>query len=263
MMRRKCMIKILIADDESIEREILSRILSDNPLLELYQAENGRLAVTFAELFDVDIVLMDIEMPALNGIEASRQILQANPSSRIIFITAYSIFSYAREAVTLGAIDYILKPVGKEDVLRAVKRAVSQVETERQLKEVIPEVESLEDDEGTEKAALMMSKVKKYLEHNYMNYDLSLDSVSTLLNMNASYLSCIFKRCTGINFIDYITNLRICAAKEYLSDPFKSVSEIAPMVGYDSSSYFCRAFKKNTGVTPTEYRKHIGGGASR
>jgi len=87
------MIKILIADDESIEREILSRILSDNPLLELYQAENGRLAVTFAELFDVDIVLMDIEMPALNGIEASRQILQANPSSRIIFITAYSIFS--------------------------------------------------------------------------------------------------------------------------------------------------------------------------
>ncbi len=257
------MIKILIADDESIERDILYKILSDNPLLKLYQAENGRLAVTFAQLFDVDIVLMDIEMPALDGIEASKQILKAKPSSRIIFITAYSIFSYAREAVKLGAIDYILKPVDKDDVLRAIKRAVSQVEAERQLKSIVPQVESLEDDEGTETATLMMSKVKKYLEHSYMNYDLSLDSVSSLLNINASYLSSIFKRCTGINFLDYITNLRMCAAKEYLSDPFKSVSEIASMVGYDSSSYFCRAFKKNTGFTPTEYRKHKGRDESR
>ncbi|MDD4574336.1 MAG: response regulator [Sphaerochaeta sp.] len=259
------MIKILIADDESIEREILCRILSENPLLELYQAENGRLAVTFAELFDVDVVLMDIEMPALDGIEASKQILKAKPYTRIVFITAYSIFSYACEAVKLGAIDYILKPVDKQDVLRAIKRAVSQVEAERQLKAVVPEVanQDLEDDEGTEKAALMMSKVKKYLEHNYMNYDLSLDSVSSLLHINASYLSCIFKRCTGVNFIDYITNLRICAAKESLSDPFKTITEIATSVGYDSSSYFSRAFKKNTGYTPTEYRKHIARGGNR
>jgi len=257
------MIKILIADDESIEREILCKILSDDPLLQLYQAENGRLAVTFAQLFDVDVVLMDIEMPALDGIEASKQILKAKPSVRIIFITAYSIFSYAREAVSLGAIDYILKPVDKSDVLRAVKRAVGQLEAEKQLKAVVPQVENLENDEGTEKAVLMMSKVKKYLKHSYMNYDLSLDLVSSLLNINASYLSSIFKRCTGINFIDYITDLRIGAAKEHLSDPFKSISEIASMVGYDSPSYFCRAFKKNTGFSPTEYRKHMGGGESR
>lgn len=257
------MIKILIADDESVEREILCTILNSYPQIKIYQAENGRLAVNFAQLFDVDIVLMDIEMPSINGIEASKQILKAKPSCRIIFVTAYSIFSYAREAVTLGAIDYILKPVDKEDVLRAVTRAVSQLEAERQLKAVVPQVESLEDEEGTEKAALMMSKVKKYLEHSYMNYDLSLDSVSSLLHLNASYLSSIFKRYTGINFIDYITNLRISAAKEYLGDPFKSVSEIAAMVGYDSSSYFCRAFKKNTGFTPTEYRKHFAGGAQR
>ncbi len=254
------MIKILIADDESIERELLSKILCDNPLITLYQAENGRLAVTYASLYDVDIVLMDIEMPALNGIEASRRILQDKPSSRIIFITAYSLFSYAREAVKLGAIDYILKPVDRDDVLRAVRRAVGQVEAERQLKAARPEAEALDEDEALDKATLMMAKVKKYLEHSYMNYDLSLDSVSSLLNINPSYLSSIFKRCTGTNFLDYITNLRICAAKEYLCDPFKSAAEIASMVGYDSSSYFTRAFKKNTGLTPTEYRKQVGGG---
>lgn len=253
------MIKILIVDDESIERELLSKILSPNPLLELYQVENGRLAVTYASLYDVDIVLMDIEMPALNGLEAAKRILDDKPSCRIIFITAYSIFSYAREAVKLGATDYILKPVDREDVLRAVKRAISQVEAERQLKAVRPDVGTLEDCETTDKTALMMAKVKKYLEHSYMNYDLSLDSVSSLLNINPSYLSCIFKRCTGVNFLDYITNLRICAAKDYLRNPFKSASEIAAMVGYDSSSYFTRAFKKNTGLTPTEYRKQSGG----
>ncbi|WP_332447987.1 response regulator transcription factor [Sphaerochaeta sp.] len=252
------MIKLLIADDESIERELLHTILSSNPLLEIHQAENGRLAVTYASLYDVDVVLMDIEMPSLNGLEASSRILKDKPSTRIIFITAYSVFSYAREAVKLGAIDYILKPVDKEDVLRAVRRAVSQVEAERQLVAVqSPEDECLEE-EVSDKTALMMAKVKKYLEYSYMNYDLSLDSVSSLLNINPSYLSCIFKRCTGINFLDYITNLRINAAKEHLADPFKSASEIASMVGYDSSSYFTRAFKKHTGLTPTEYRKQAG-----
>lgn len=257
------MIKILIVDDESSERELLCKILSHNPLLELYQVENGRLAVTYASLYDVDIVLMDIEMPALNGLEASQRILQDNPSCRIIFITAYSLFSYAREAVKLGASDYILKPVDKDDVHRAVKRAISQVEAERQLKAARPDVGNLEDCDAPDKAALMMAKVKKYLEHSYMNYDLSLDSVSSLLNINPSYLSCIFKRCTGVNFLDYITNLRISAAKEYLSDPFKSSADIASMVGYDSSSYFTRAFKKNTGLTPTDYRKQAGGGMRR
>lgn len=253
------MIKLLIADDESIERELLCTFLSPNPLLEIYQAENGRLAVTYASLYDVDVVLMDIEMPSLNGLEASHRILADKPSTRIIFITAYSVFSYAHEAVKLGALDYILKPVDKEDVLRTVNRAVSQVEAERQLLAVqSPDEECLE--EVTDKATLMMAKVKKYLEYSYMNYDLSLDSVSSLLNINPSYLSCIFKRCTGINFLDYITNLRIKAAKEYLADPFKSASEIASMVGYDSSSYFTRAFKKNTGLTPTEYRTQVGRG---
>ncbi len=257
------MIKLLIADDESIERELLYKILSPNPLLELYQVENGRLAVTYASLYDVDVVLMDIEMPALNGLQAAERILKDKPSTRIVFITAYSVFDYAQEAVKLGAIDYILKPVDKEDVLRAVKRAVSQIEAERQLLAVQPPDEECLEDESTDKAALMMAKVKKYLEHSYMNYDLSLDSVSSLLNISPSYLSCIFKRCTGINFLDYITNLRINAAKEHLANPFKSASEIASMVGYDSSSYFTRAFKKNTGLTPTEYRKQVGRGMRR
>ena len=107
-----------------------------------------------------------------------------------------------------------------------------------------------------------MGTVKKYLSHNYMLYDISLDSVSAILNINASYFSVIFKRAVGINFVDYLTNLRIQAAKELLADPLRSTSEVASMVGYESGNYFARAFKKKTGMTPTEFRRSCvkGGG---
>ena len=81
-----------------------------------------------------------------------------------------------------------------------------------------------------------------------MIFGLSLESVSDLLGMNASYLSVLFKKCTGTNFVDYLTDLKIAAAKELLEDPLRSASEIANLTGYESASYFTRAFKKNTGM---------------
>ena len=252
------MLKILIADDELMEREMLAKNLSSEfgNKVELQTAENGRIAVIIATLWNADIILMDIEMPGLNGIEASKQILEQRPNCKIIFITAYSLFSYAHEAVKLGAFDYILKPVELNEVYRAIKQASDQIEAQRQLEALIPEVETIkEDDTSLDKANQIIARVKKYLQHNYMMYDVSLDSVSEILKINSSYLSVLFKKCTGVNFIDYIADLKITEAKELLKDPLRSAAEIASMVGYDSASYFTRAFKRRTGQTPTEYRK--------
>ena len=88
-----------------------------------------------------------------------------------------------------------------------------------------------------------------------MRVDISLDSVAEMVNLNPTYFSALFKKELGVNFLDYLTDLRINAAKEYLTDPLKGASEIASLVGYDSAGYFTRAFKKRTGLTPTEYRK--------
>ena len=256
------MIKILIADDERPEREMLGRILNEemHGEVELRFAENGSVAVTIATLWHADVILMDIEMPGINGLEASRQILKQLPGTKIIFITAYSLFSYARDAVKLGASDYILKPVDGEDVVKAVRHASLQLDAMRQLKAVADEMtEDLDENDAGDKANQIIARVKRYIQHNYMTYDLSLDTVSDILNINPSYLSSIFKRCTGINFVDYITDLRISNAKELLRDPLRSASEIADIVGYESASYFSRAFKKKTGMTPTEYRKSLRG----
>ena len=125
------MIKILIADDEGYEREILAEILDKRfgREVEIRMVENGRLAVDAAALWAADVALMDIEMPGINGIDAAKQILAQRPECKMIFVTAYSLFSYAHEAVKLGACDYILKPVDPDDVERAVRRAARTVMT--------------------------------------------------------------------------------------------------------------------------------------
>lgn len=251
------MIKILIADDEQFEREMLAEIVDSRfpHDAQCRMVENGRQAVDVAALWGADIILMDIEMPGINGIDAAKQIIAQRPDCKIIFVTAYSLFTYAHEAVKLGACDYILKPVNVADVERAIRRAVDQTEAHRQLVEMAPAAELLEDGSAYDKTRLLMGKVKKYLQNNYMLYDISLDSVSAILNINSSYFSAQFKRAFGVNFVDYLTDMRINAAKELLKDPFRPAAEIASMVGYESPNYFARTFKKRTGMTPTEYRR--------
>ena len=251
------MIKILIADDEGYEREILAEILDKRfgREVEIRMAENGRLAVDAAALWAADVALMDIEMPGINGIDAAKQILAQRPECKMIFVTAYSLFTYAHEAVRLGACDYILKPVDPDDVERAVRRAAAQADAARQLEAMASNGALLESADSYDKTAVLMGKVKKYLQHNYMMYDISLDSVSAILNLNASYFSTLFKRTFQVNFLDYLTELRMDAAKELLMDPLRSTAEVASMVGYESANYFTRAFKKNIGMTPTDYRR--------
>jgi len=257
------MIRLLIADDEKLEREALAELVQRRFEREvvLEMAENGRKAADTAVLWGADLILMDIEMPGMSGLDAARAVLAQRPSCRVIFVTAYSLFQYAHEAVHLGACDYLLKPVDPDELEASVRRAMRQIETERKLEELAaaqPQPEQTETEEEAEDApeegensqtALVMAHVRRYLEDNYM-FDLSLDSVGEILHISPAYLSAQFKKYQKMNFLDCLTELRINAAKELLADPFRSSAEVASMVGYEDASYFARAFKKRTGMTP-------------
>ena len=265
------MIRLLIADDEKLEREALAELVQRRFEREvvLEVAENGRKAADTAVLWGADLILMDIEMPGMSGLDAARAVLAQRPSCRVIFVTAYSLFQYAHEAVHLGACDYLLKPVDPDELEASVRRAMRQIETERKLEELAaarPQPEQTETEEEAEDApeesensqtALVMAHVRRYLEDNYM-FDLSLDSVGEILHISPAYLSAQFKKYQKMNFLDCLTELRINAAKELLADPFRSSAEVASMVGYEDDSYFARAFKKRTGMTPTQYRRQAG-----
>lgn len=256
------MIRVLIADDETLERETLADIVERRFEHEvtIQTAENGRRAADTAVLWGADLILMDIEMPGMNGLDAARAVLKQRPECKVIFVTAYSLFQYAHEAMHLGACDYLLKPVDPDEVEASIRKAIRQIKAGRRLAELAPVQPEPELDgdaaegEENDRNALVMAHVRKYMEDNYM-FDLSLDSVSEILHISPAYLSAQFKKYQKTNFLDCLTELRINAAKELLADPFRSAAEIASMVGYEDSSYFARAFKKRTGMTPTQYRK--------
>lgn len=262
------MIRLLIADDERLEREALAEMVTRRFVeheIVLEEAENGRKAADTAILWGADLILMDIEMPGMNGLDAARAVLAQRPGCRVIFVTAYSLFQYAHEAVHLGACDYLLKPVDPDELEASIRRAIRQIETERKLEalapiqqEQEPEAPAAPQEEGGDESsqnALVMAHVRRYLEDNYM-FDISLDSVGEILHISPAYLSAQFKKYQKMNFLDCLTELRINAAKELLNDPFRSSAEVASMVGYEDASYCGQALPPpSTAAKPPRLRR--------
>ena len=134
------MIRLLIADDEVLEREALADIVARRfeHEITIEIAENGRKAADTAVLWGADLILMDIEMPGMNGLDAARAVLEQRPECKVIFVTAYSLFQYAHEAMHLGACDYLLKPVNPDEVEASIRKAMRQIEAGRRLAELAP-----------------------------------------------------------------------------------------------------------------------------
>ncbi len=116
--------RILVADDEELERRALRRILSDLDA-EVVEAENGRLAVELAERLPIDLAFLDIRMPGMGGLEAARELRRHQPALRVVFLTAFDSFDFAREALRIGVDEYLVKPADPQDVRESALRALS------------------------------------------------------------------------------------------------------------------------------------------
>ena len=109
-----------------------------------------------------------------------------------------------------------------------------------------------------ERSTDIIKTAKDYIGDNYSK-DITLDDVSRVANISPYYFSKLFKEATGENFIEYLTNVRIEKAKELLEKAELSMKEICAMCGYSDPNYFSRTFKKNVGLTPTEYKEKCSG----
>ena len=180
------MYRLLVADDEIIERKVLLKTLQKNleGQCELFQAENGREALEIYEKEKIQIAILDIEMPGINGIQVAEKIREKDKNCCIIFLTAYDEFSYAKKAITVRALDYILKPWDEKElmlVLEEAMRLAGEKEEQTRIRKVAEQAEAgqqiMEEEPDYANENLRISKVtemlKDYICENYMK-DLSV-----------------------------------------------------------------------------------------
>jgi Response regulator containing CheY-like receiver domain and AraC-type DNA-binding domain len=132
------MYKLLIAEDEVIERTTFKMLISKYlPEIEVVaEASNGREAIQLGMEFKPDIIIIDIKMPGINGIEAIKLLKSdSNIESQIIVLTAYDNFDYIQEALSVGVVDYLLKPAKREKIIQTIKKAIEKVDENRVLLE--------------------------------------------------------------------------------------------------------------------------------
>ena len=127
------MYKIMIADDESIVIDALKFIIEHNFEQECMfeSAKTGRQVIEMAEVFRPDIIFMDIHMPGINGIEAMREIRRNNAGILFIVVSAHVKFDYAKDAIGIGVLDYINKPIEKDTIIRTLRNAMQKVDEAR------------------------------------------------------------------------------------------------------------------------------------
>lgn len=129
--------KIIIVDDEVIERKAMKKFIEENfsHIKVVGEAANGRVAIEQAKVHKPDVMIMDIHMPGIDGIEAIRQILLEMPQTKFIIVSAFNYFEYAKEAMNQGVKEYILKPSNKRETLEAILRVEKEIKQEKDLTE--------------------------------------------------------------------------------------------------------------------------------
>lgn len=396
--------KLIIADDEPKIRRGLKKLLNWNEYgIEIVgEAEDGEITLDLIKEKTPDIILLDINMPFINGLELLKKLRNLNNRCIVIIISGYDEFSYAQEALKLNVFNYVLKPVTRKNMSEIITEAVKKLESqseenkyktwiEKQLKENMYEVKKkffcdllegkLTYDEGKSELkyfninlknnigmiaikVLRKSEVQildqswddellsyaicnfiddefkdikdkftfkdnknniiliiniidaenwvktgcslekkintylkcnilleqsivsngildmkniytglinrlnnkkkyspivlyaiSYIEKNYYLNNLNINNISNELEISPSYLSKILKKETGFSFIDYLTSTRIKKAMDIMNDPTVKIYDVAELVGYSSQHYFCRAFKKFSGLSPSDYKR--------
>ena len=180
-----------------------------------------------------------------------RRLREEGNRAHVVFLTAYSDFSYAQSALKLGAADYLLKPFHDGELEETIARIRSRAQAAAP---AAPAAPVLPEGQGPEKSKYVREALT-YLSEHYNDPDISVSSVARSLGVSDGHLSHVFKKETSYTLSAYLTNYRMHKATELLRDCRVKVYEVAESVGYRDITYFSSAFKKSVGMSPSEYQK--------
>ena len=247
------MLKIILADDEKTIREGMARLIEqfDLPLKIVGLAQDGIEVLELIEKYHPELLIIDINMPNLTGLQTIEMIRKDNPDMKIIIVSGYDNFSYAQKALELGVFSYLLKPLDISNFKGVLESAINGYE--KRLLEI-----SLLNKHGYRETDFVSKgdEIKAYMKNHYADRDISLNNMAEYFSVSSSTMAKLVKKRCGMNFSEYLNQLRIEAAEKLLLKTELSINDISLMVGYSSQHYFSRIFKKYKGMSPENYRKN-------
>ena len=238
------MYNVMLVDDEeevriAIEKKINWGELGFNVV---GTAGNGFDALDMALERRPDVVMTDINMPFMNGLEFSKQLKAELPATKFVILSGYDEFEYAKEAIELSVEEYILKPVNSDELHQLFSRLKTRLDDEAELRRKLENLEKYYIESSTD-AHDFIEKAKSYIQEHYTESDLSVDRLCSILNVTPNYFSTLFRKKTGLTFVSYLTNIRMEKAKWLLDNTDEKAYIIAGMIGIDEPNYFSYVFK--------------------
>lgn len=228
-------LRVLLVDDEIMIREGFKKLFDweAHECVVVGEAADGMEAITKIDEEQPDIVIMDINIPIINGLKVIQLSRVKYPSMAFVIVSGYDDFSYCREALRLQITDYILKPVNYEEFGSCIDRLkISLYNNEVKEKPVV-------------KKERVITGITKYMQEH----------LSEEFHLNSQYISQLFKNEIGVNFLTYLTNIRMEHAKKLLLSTSLSIAEVSEQSGYGDYRVFTKVFKKSEGITPSQYRR--------
>lgn len=241
--------KIVIIDDEPKSRNGLSKIISAHKRWKLIKAfDNAINAENFLQNNDIDLVITDIRMPKMNGLDLIDNLRNICPNTAFVVLSGYSLFEYAQRSIDLGVRKFLVKPVSPQEIIETI----SLIEKEISDKDFRTD----NDKHPITTNNLIIQRAQEYIHTNYRS-KCSLKDVAKHLYISPNYLSSLFKEETAQNFSSYLVNFRLEISLKYLRDVAYRISEVAELSGFTDYRYYCSAFHKKYGMSPMEYRNNI------
>ncbi|SDD18231.1 Helix-turn-helix domain-containing protein [Paenibacillus sp. UNCCL117] len=272
------MYKVLIADDETLDLEGMKAFIPWESLgMEIVGAvTNGFSACELAERERVDVLVTDVNMPNMSGLELARRVRERYADVRVVFVSGYRDFQYVKEALALQAYSYVLKPMNEEELIESLDRIRKDLDEARERERELKLMRSggMQHAERSDIAAegvggqalertwlsgkpvkngKLIQEVIDYMREG-LERQLTLKEAADKFGFSPNYLGQLFKEASGRSFHECLVALRMERAGELLRDPKLRIYEVAGRVGYRYMPYFSKQFKETYGMTPVEFR---------
>ena len=249
------MLKVLVVEDEEMIRKgiVLAVDWAALDCVVVGEAANGLQALEAVERYDPSLIITDLKMPVMDGLEMLRQLRERGNNAFVIILTAYDSFSYAQTALRLGAVDFLLKPFHDGELEQAVTRLKQRMDRAGQGGEKGPAPLPLPELKKGDKSKYVLEAMA-YIGAHYQEPNIGVAAIAQHLGISEGHLSHTFKKETDYTLLNYLTRYRIHRAMELLRDCRFKVYEVAEQVGYRDTAYFSATFKKLVGMSPSEYQ---------